>query len=119
MRQGLDTAVNNLSSALFNLTQELRETAKAEVSQVPVSFAPTKTMKDAIEMASAKCEYWIMDGESGAIGLSALQMAGEVYDMRLHFSIEESEKYYLVTDDGSIGMTMDGCATIDWLFNRA
>ncbi|MBR3008325.1 MAG: hypothetical protein IKH70_06965 [Stomatobaculum sp.] len=32
------------------------------------------------------------------------------------FDPSEEGKYYLVRPDGSIGVTLDGCRSIDWIF---
>ncbi len=120
MREGFETAVNNLSSALFNLTQEINEAVRSEESteeQVPVSFAPAKSMKEAIELAREKAEYWTMgDDMSRILTVDALELSAVIYDGRMHFTDAEPDKYYLVSEDGSIGLTMDGCASIDWLY---
>ncbi len=123
MREGLETAVNNLSSALFNLSMELKEAAavkEQETSRGEFSFTPAKSMKEALKLAGEKAECWTMSDEPARVlSANALELAAEVYDGRLHFTEEESEKYYLVAEDGSIGLTMDGCASIDWLYKRA
>ena len=48
--------------------------------------------------------------------MQELRYACEEQDMQITFPVEESGKYYLVLPDGSIGVTVDGGANIEWIF---
>ncbi len=116
---GLDLAVNNLSSAFLNLASEINNISQilsSSVSKQEFSFAPAKTMKDAVALAKGKAEYWMGQGSNRVLDADALDQAAESYDRLTQIDPEDWDQYFLVSEDGSIGLTLDGCANIEWLY---
>ena len=123
-------ALNALAEALsgearrsgeMRLSGEMRGTEKEETAAPQVTFTPTKTMREAAAIAASRCPSWRIEGDTDGtlIGPAELRYACEEQDLRITFREEESGKYYLVLPDGSIGVTVNGGAEIEWIFRPA
>ncbi len=119
MREGFETAVNNLSEAFFNLSRVIAE-ASGELgspeSKKEFSFAPAKSMRDAVELAKGKAEYWMEKGSNHILDVDTLGFVADKNDKRCPIDQDDCNQFYLVSEDGSIGLTLDGCANIEWLY---
>ena len=116
---GLDLAVNNLSSAFLNLASEINNISRilsSSVSKQEFSFAPAKSMRDAVELAKGKAEYWMEKGSNHILDVDTLGFVADKNDKRCPIDQDDCNQFYLVSEDGSIGLTLDGCANIEWLY---
>ena len=116
---GLDLAVDNLASTFLNLASEINKTSQIlspSVSKQEFSFAPAKTMKDAVELAKTKAEYWMKKGSNHILDVDTLGFVADKNDKRCPIDQDDCNQFYLVSEDGSIGLTLDGCANIEWLY---
>ena len=106
------------AGAALNVLAEALEKETRKHSAVTVTFTPAKTMREAAAIAAERCEAWRIDGDTDGtrLGFGELRYACEEQDMQITFPVEESGKYYLVLPDGSIGVTVDGGANIEWIF---
>ena len=128
MEQAAEQAGFALSALAAALEREAERTAAerragpAEASpalpEPGFSFRPVKTMREAAAAAEECCSAWRIDGDTGGtrLGPPELLYACEQQDLRVTFDPSEEGKYYLVKPDGSIGVTLDGCRSIDWIF---
>ena len=112
----LEQAAEQAGFALSALAAALER--EAERTAAGFSFRPVKTMREAAAAAEECCSAWRIDGDTGGtrLGPPELLYACEQQDMRVTFDPFEEGKYYLVKPDGSIGVTLDGCRSIDWIF---
>ena len=113
----LENAAEAAGAALNALAEALEKETR-EHSAVTVTFTPAKTMREAAAIAAERCEAWRIDGDTDGtrLGPPELLYACEQQDLRVTFDPSEEGKYYLVKPDGSIGVTLDGCRSIDWIF---
>lgn len=113
----LENAAEAAGAALNALAEALEKETRKH-SAVTVTFTPAKTMREAAAIAAERCEAWRIDGDTDGtrLGFGELRYACEEQDMQVTFPMEESGKYYLVLPDGSIGVTVDGGANIEWIF---
>ena len=97
------------------------EAAGAPPSQPEFTFRPVKTMREAAAAAEEYCGAWRIDGDTDDTrrGPEELMYACEQQDLRITLDPGDSSKYYLVRTDGSIGLTLDGCRNIEWIFLSA
>lgn len=121
LEQAAEQAGFALSALAATLEREAERTA-AESSAAPpqpeFSFRPVKTLREAAAAAEECCSAWRIDGDTDGtrLGPPELLYACEQQDRRVTFDPFEEGKYYLVRPDGSIGVTLDGCRSIDWIF---
>ena len=134
-----ELAVEKTAEAFLALAEELKKAAgksgrriaagsastpeipsASETSPAPQSFTfrPVKTMQEAAAIAQECCSMWRIDGDTDDTRLDPEQLhyACEQQDMRISFDPGDESKYYLVRPDGSIGVTLDGCGSIEWIF---
>ncbi len=111
-------AMDGLAGALAAYTANLLAGGDTDEDLHPAfTFAPAKSMHDAAVIASQRSADWLIDGEEDLIDSSeGLLYLSDLQDSRLRLSLSDDKAYYLVTEDGSIGLTMDGCANIEWIF---
>ena len=111
------SSLEDLAKALSAYTTGKRNHGEDCAPQPAFSFAPAKTMRDAAEIASGRCAAWRIDGEDDVIDrVDGLFYIADMQDSRLRLALSDDKSYYLVTEDGSIGLTTDGCEHIDWIF---
>ena len=94
------------------------EAAAAPPAQPELTFRPVKTMREAAAAAEEYCVAWRIDGDTDdtRLGPAELMYACEQQDLRITLDPQDDSKYYLVRPDGSIGLTLDGCRNIEWIF---
>ena len=94
------------------------EAAAAPPSQPEFTFRPVKTMREAAAAAEEYCGAWRIDGDTDdtRLGPVELMYACEQQDLQTTLDPQDDSKYYLVRQDGSIGLTLDGCRSIEWIF---
>ena len=110
-------ALDGLAGALAAYTAESLSENGTNAGQPEFSFAPAKSMHDAAVIAAQRCACWRIDGEEDLIdSREGLLYLSDMQDSRLHLSMADDKAYYLVAEDGSIGLTTDGCANIEWIF---
>ena len=111
-------AMDGLAGALVAYTANRLAGGDTDEDLRPAfTFAPAKSMHDAAVIASQRCADWLIDGEEDLIdSREGLLYLSDLQDSRLRLSLSDDKAYYLVTEDGSIGLTMDGCANIEWIF---
>ena len=98
-----------------------RSEAAVPPVQPEFTFRPVKTMREAAAAAEEYCGAWRIDGDTDdtRLGPAELMYACEQQDLRITLDPGDSSKYYLVRTDGSIGLTLDGCRNIEWIFLSA
>lgn len=128
MEQAAEQASIALSALAAALEKEAERTAAgrrpgaADASAPPpqpaFSFRPVKTMREAAAAAEECCSAWRIDGDTDdtRLGPGELLYACEQQDLRVTLDPWDEGKYYLVRPDGSIGVTLDGCRNIEWIF---
>lgn len=129
LNRGTTEAAANAGRALNDLAAALEAAARlctsgngaaagAGAGGSAFSFRPAKTMREAAAMAAETCRAWRIEGDTDNTRLEypELRYASEEQDMRVSFGEEDAGKYYLVQPDGSIGVTLDGCGSIEWIF---
>ena len=94
------------------------ETAPVPPAQPELTFRPVKTMREAAAAAEEYCGAWRIDGDTDdtRLGPVELMYACEQQDLQTTLDPQDDSKYYLVRQDGSIGLTLDGCRSIEWIF---
>ena len=115
-------ALNDLAAAL-EAAARLKSAGRTAAANTgyggtSFSFRPAKTMREAAAMAAETCRAWRIEGDTDNTRLEypELRYASEEQDLRVSFGKEDAGKYYLVQPDGSIGVTLDGCGSIEWIF---
>ena len=95
-----------------------RSEAAVPPAQPELTFRPVKTMREAAAAAEEYCGAWRIDGDTDdtRLGPAELMYACEQQDLRITLDPQDDSKYYLVRQDGSIGLTLDGCRNIEWIF---
>ena len=95
-----------------------RSEAAVPPVQPEFTFRPVKTMREAAAAAEEYCGAWRIDGDTDdtRLGPAELMYACEQQDLQITLDPQDDSKYYLVRPDGSIGLTMDGCRNIEWIF---
>ena len=75
-------------------------------------------MREAAAAAEEYCGAWRIDGDTDdtRLGPAELMYACEQQDLQTTLDPQDESKYYLVRQDGSIGLTLDGCRNIEWIF---
>ena len=76
----------------------------------------SRSMKDAVALAVQRASQWHFKDEEELSDASYISFAAEEHDSEYGLDPEDEESYYVVTDDGAIGLTEDGGASVDWLF---
>ncbi len=111
-------ALDGLAGALAAFTAQKLSGADGTGEPDPgFTFAPVKTMRDAAVIASRRCGCWQIEGEEDTVdSRDDLLYLADLQDSRLHLSLSDSGSFYLVTEDGAIGLTTDGCRNIEWIF---
>ncbi len=114
-------ALDGLAGALAAITAQKKSGADGFGESEPgFTFAPAKTMHDAAVIASQRCGSWQIEGEEDIVdSREGLLYLADLQDSRLHLSLSYSASFYLVAEDGAIGLTMDGCRNIEWIFLAA
>ena len=94
------------------------EAAAVPPPQPEFTFRPVKTMREAAAAAEEYCGAWRIDGDTDdtRLGPAELMYACEQQDLQTTLDPQDDSKYYLVKQDGSIGLTLDGCRNIEWIF---
>ena len=94
------------------------EAAPVPPAQPEFTFRPVKTMREAAAAAEEYCGAWRIDGDTDdtRLGPAELMYACEQQDLRTTLDPQDDSKYYLVRQDGSIGLTLDGGRNIEWIF---
>ena len=94
------------------------EPAAVPPAQPELTFRPVKTMREAAAAAEEYCGAWRIDGDTDdtRLGPAELMYACEQQDLQTTLDPQDDSKYYLVRQDGSIGLTLDGCRNIEWIF---
>ena len=94
------------------------EPAAVPPAQPELTFRPVKTMREAAAAAEEYCGAWRIDGDTDdtRLGPAELMYACEQQDLQTTLDPQDDTKYYLVRQDGSIGLTLDGCRNIEWIF---
>ena len=94
------------------------EPAAVPPAQPELTFRPVKTMREAAAAAEEYCGAWRIDGDTDdtRLGPAELMYACEQQDLQTTLDPQDDSKYYLVRQDGSIGLTVDGCRNIEWIF---
>ena len=95
-----------------------RSEAAVPPAQPELTFRPVKTMREAAAAAEEYCGAWKIDGDTDdtRLGPAELMYACEQQDLQTTLDPQDDSKYYLVRPDGSIGLTVDGCRSIEWIF---
>ena len=95
-----------------------RPEAAVPPAQPELTFRPVKTMREAAAAAEEYCGAWRIDGDTDdtRLGPAELMYACEQQDLQTTLDPQDESKYYLVRQDGSIGLTLDGCRNIEWIF---
>ena len=127
-KQAAEQASIALSALAAALEKEAEKTAagrrskaagaSAALPQPELTFRPVKTMREAAAAAEECCGTWRIDGDTDdtRLGPAELMYACEQQDLRITLDPQDDSKYYLVRPDGSIGLTLDGCRNIEWIF---
>ncbi len=97
------------------ISERRPEAAAAPPRTWPVK---TRTMREAAAAAEECCSAWTIDGDTDStrLGTEELMYACEQQDLRVTLDPGDESKYYLVKQDGSIGLTTDGGGNIEWIF---
>ena len=105
-------------AAAAGTTAGRRSEAAVPPAQPELTFRPVKTMREAAAAAEEYCGAWRIDGDTDdtRLGPAELMYACEQQDLQTTLDPQDDSKYYLVRPDGSIGLTMDGCRNIEWIF---
>lgn len=113
-----EAAVKKAAEAFLALAEELKKAAGSSGGEEAFTFRPVKTMREAAAIAQECCSIWRIDGDTDDTRLDPgqLRYACEQQDLRVSFDPGDERKYYLVRPDGSIGVTLDGCGSIEWIF---
>ena len=95
-----------------------RSEAAVPPAQPELTFRPVKTMREAAAAAEEYCGAWRIDGDTDdtRLGSAELMYACEQQDLQTTLDPQDDSKYYLVRQDGSIGLTLDGGRNIEWIF---
>ncbi|MCR5092606.1 MAG: hypothetical protein K6B72_01330 [Lachnospiraceae bacterium] len=111
-------ALDGLAGALAAFTAQKLSGADGIGGPDPgFAFAPAKTMHDAAILASQRCGSWRLEGEEDIVdSREGLLYLADLQDSRLRPSLSDSGSFYLVAEDGAIGLTTDGCKNIEWIF---
>ncbi len=111
-------ALDGLAGALAAFAAQKLSGANGIVGTDPgFTFAPAKTMHDAAILASQRCGSWRLEGEEDIVDNGeALLYLADLQDSRLYLPLSDSRSFYLVAEDGAIGLTTDGCKNIEWIF---
>ena len=105
-------------AAAAGQTAGRRSEAAVPPAQPELTFRPVKTMREAAAAAEEYCGAWRIDGDTDdtRLGPVELMYACEQQDLQTTLDPQDDSKYYLVRQDGSIGLTLDGCRNIEWIF---
>ena len=105
-------------AAAAGTTAGRRSEAAVPPAQPELTFRPVKTMREAAAAAEEYCGAWRIDGDTDdtRLGPAELMYACEQQDLQTTLDPQDDTKYYLVRQDGSIGLTLDGCRNIEWIF---
>ena len=105
-------------AAAAGTTAGRRSEAAVPPAQPELTFRPVKTMREAAAAAEEYCGAWRIDGDTDdtRLGPAELMYACEQQDLQTTLDPQDDSKYYLVRQDGSIGLTLDGCRNIEWIF---
>ena len=105
-------------AAAAGTTAGRRSEAAVPPAQPELTFRPVKTMREAAAAAEEYCGAWRIDGDTDdtRLGPAELMYACEQQDLQTTLDPQDDSKYYLVKQDGSIGLTLDGCRNIEWIF---
>ena len=105
-------------AAAAGTTAGRRSEAAVPPAQPELTFRPVKTMREAAAAAEEYCGAWRIDGDTDdtRLGPAELMYACEQQDLQTTLDPQDDSKYYLVRPDGSIGLTVDGCRNIEWIF---
>ena len=105
-------------AAAAGTTAGRRSEAAVPPAQPELTFRPVKTMREAAAAAEEYCGAWRIDGDTDdtRLGPAELMYACEQQDLQTTLDPQDESKYYLVRQDGSIGLTLDGCRNIEWIF---
>ena len=105
-------------AAAAGTTAGRRSEAAVPPAQPELTFRPVKTMREAAAAAEEYCGAWRIDGDTDdtRLGPAELMYACEQQDLQTTLDPQDDSKYYLVRPDGSIGLTLDGCRNIEWIF---
>lgn len=105
-------------AAAAGTTAGRRSEAAVPPAQPELTFRPVKTMREAAAAAEEYCGAWRIDGDTDdtRLGPAELMYACEQQDLQTTLDPQDDSKYYLVRQDGSIGLTVDGCRNIEWIF---
>lgn len=76
----------------------------------------SRSMKDSVALAVQRASQWHFKDEDELSDVSYLSFAAEEHDSEYGLDPEDEESYYVVTDDGAIGLTEDDGASVDWLY---
>ena len=106
------------SAAAAGTSAGRRSEAAVPPAQPELTFRPVKTMREAAAAAEEYCGAWRIDGDTDdtRLGPAELMYACEQQDLQTTLDPQDDSKYYLVRQDGSIGLTLDGCRNIEWIF---
>ncbi|MBE6005161.1 MAG: hypothetical protein E7232_13995 [Lachnospiraceae bacterium] len=74
------------------------------------------SMKDAVDLAVQRALHWHFKDEDELSDDSYLSFAAEEHDAEYGLDPDDEEIYYVITEDGAIGLTEDDGASVDWLF---
>ncbi len=75
-----------------------------------------KRMADAAALAAQVCNMWKFQDTSERADEGLLRYAGSEQDAISSLSIVDPDSYYLVSQEGAIGITEDGGESINWLY---
>ena len=105
-------------AAAAGTTAGRRSEAAVPPAQPELTFRPVKTMREAAAAAEEYCGAWRIDGDTDdtRLGPAELMYACEQQDLQTTLDPQDDSKYYLVRQDGSIGLTLDSCRNIEWIF---
>ena len=105
-------------TAAAGRTAGRRPEAAVPPAEPELTFRPVKTMREAAAAAEEYCGAWRIDGDTDdtRLGPAELMYACEQQDLQITLDPQDGSKYYLVKPDGSIGLTLDGCRNIEWIF---
>ena len=105
-------------AAAAGTTAGRRSEAAVPPARPELTFRPVKTMREAAAAAEEYCGAWRIDGDTDdtRLGPAELMYACEQQDLQTTLDPQDDSKYYLVRQDGSIGLTLDGCRNIEWIF---
>ena len=74
------------------------------------------SMKEAVALAMQRASQWHFKDDEELSDASYLAFAAEENDTEYGLDPEDEESYYVVTEEGAIGLTEDDGASVDWLY---